>query len=450
MRWAAGLLIVATSVGWGAPARAADSPPARPEAGGTMIGWHEKGDDLDALRAHEAQLGTRFAVVRVYQSWKVPGAKIGTLVDEGRLVLVSHKPPAGGWAAVASGAENATIAALADKYRSYGRQVVFIFHHEPHDDAADLKGGTSGTVADYQAAWRRIHQVFVERGAHRSVGGNVHFGYSATGSWALAAGGDPLYPGGDIVDVLAHDRYNWAACEGDDWEEFSENWAPLVALAARQGKPLIAGEFGSAPAGGARNDWFRRGAEWMRTDPAARQWLWGFAYYHSLHETCPWDFLNSVTDDGASGWRDAFSHPYFSGTPFALPAGSVAPVAPLPAKPAAPVVSTVPTTVPKATVPKVTVPATTVPTGAVPEPTPSTTSPVAPPDSSTSSTTPSPLVADASAAPAELPVTVVAAALPARSLPGEGSGGPLWLNPAPWLLLLAGAAAVRLVVTIRA
>ena len=26
-------------------------------------------------------------------------------------------------------------------------------------------------VADYLAAWRRIHQVFVDRGAHRSAGG---------------------------------------------------------------------------------------------------------------------------------------------------------------------------------------------------------------------------------------------------------------------------------------
>ncbi len=410
-----------------------------------MIGWHEKGDDLDALRAHEAQLGTRFAVVRVYQSWKVPGSKIGTLVDEGRLVLVSHKPPIGGWAAVASGAEDATIAALADKYRSYGRQVIFTFHHEPHDDAVDLKGGTSGTVADYLAAWRRIHQVFVDRGAHRSAGGNVHFGYSATGSWALAAGGDPLYPGGDIVDVLAHDRYNWAACEGDDWEEFSENWGPLVALAARQGKPLIAGEFGSAPAGGARNDWFRRGAEWMRTDPAARQWLWGFAYYHSLHETCPWDFLNSVTDDGASGWRDAFSHPYFSGTPFALPAGPVAPVAPLPSQPAP--AAPVPSTVPPATVPKATVPTT------GPEPTAPATLPVASTVTSSppATTTTAPLLADTPVALNDLPVTVVAAALPARTNPDADPGGtPWWLNPAPWLLVLAGAAAVRLVVTIRA
>jgi hypothetical protein len=329
VRGAVALLALAAgvlgSVAGGEPAGASRAPsPVRPAGGAAMVGWHEKGDDLDALRAHEAQLGTRFAVVRVYQQWKPPSGKIDTLVAEDRLVLASHKPPTAGWAAVASGAEDATITLLADRYRAYGREVMFSFHHEPHDDAADVKGGTAGTAADYLAAWRRIHRIFVARGAHHSAGGNVYFAYSATGSWALAAApggpagsGDPLYPGHDVVDVLAHDRYNWASCRGDGWEEFEENWAPLVALAAGLGKPLIAGEVGAAPAGGLRNDWFRRGAEWMRTDPLARRWMWGFAYYHSLHDTCPWDFLNQG-DDGAPGWREAFSDPYFTGTPFSL------------------------------------------------------------------------------------------------------------------------------------
>lgn len=346
--------VAAVPAGRAAASRAPVPAPLRPPAGAAMVGWHEKGDDLDALRAHEAQLGTRFAVVRVYQQWKPPSAKIDALVGDARLVLASHKPPAGGWAAVASGAEDAAIALLADRYRAYGTEIIFSFHHEPHDDAADLKGGTAGTAADYQAAWRRIHEIFVSRGAHRSAGGNVWFAYIATGSWALAqapggppGSGDPLYPGDGIVDVLAHDRYNWASCRGDDWEEFEENWAPLVALAARLGKPLIAGELGSPPAGGLRNDWFRRGAEWMRSDPLARRWMWGFAYYHSMHETCPWDFLNQG-DDGALGWQDAFSDPYFTGIPFSL--GSSGAVGDAPPAPAAPIATPPPATRPAPTV----------------------------------------------------------------------------------------------------
>ncbi|MGH9001408.1 MAG: hypothetical protein ACRDY7_18695 [Acidimicrobiia bacterium] len=303
-----------------------DSPAdgTRPPSGAVMVGWHEKGDDIERLRAHEAELGTPFALVRVFEQWEAPGPNVDTLVAGNRLVFVSHKPPSAGWGVVASGAEDAVIAALADKYGAYEQEVLFTFHHEPHDDATDLKGGAAGTSAEYVAAFRRIHRIFVERGAHTSAGGNVSFAYVATGSWALEesgdgppGSGDPLYPGDDVVDVFAPDRYNWASCRDDEWRSFEEDWRPLVELAARRGKPLIAAEMGAPPAGGRRNQWFVEAAEWMRTDPLAREWLWGFAYYHSLHDTCPWDFLNQ--DDGAAGWREAFGDdPYFTGVPFSL------------------------------------------------------------------------------------------------------------------------------------
>ena len=344
--------IAAVAALWcaGAPpvARAATPPtavPARPPTGAVMVGWHEDGDDGDALRAHESELGTRFALVRMYQQWQVPSRRVTDMVSDGRLVLVSHKPPAGGWPAVASGAEDAMIARLADAYRALGREVLFTFHHEPHDDASDVKGGTAGTAADYLAAWRRIRTIFDQRGASHAVGGNVFFAYAPVGWWALktapggpAGSGDPLYPGDDLIDVLAPDSYNWGSCRGNAWQEFSSEWAPLVALAAAHHKPLIAAEFGSAP--GARDDWFRHAATWMRTDPLARQWLWGFAYFHSLHDTCPWDFLNQA--DGRAGWQDAFRDAYFTGAPFSLAAG-VAPTGggqppPTPAPPAAPIV----------------------------------------------------------------------------------------------------------------
>jgi hypothetical protein len=307
-----------------------------------MVGWHEDGDDIDGLRVHEAELGTRFALVRMYQQWQLPARKVATMINDGRLVLVSHKPPAGGWAAVASGAEDPTIEALAEAYRSFGREVLFSFHHEPHDDASDVKGGSSGTAADYRAAWRRIRGIFDRVGASHSAGGNVFFAYSATGSWALkaaaggpAGSGDPLYPGDDLIDVFAHDRYNWASCRGDAWEEFASEWEPLVGLAAAHQKPLIAAEFGSPPADGARNDWFRRAAAWLRTDPLARRWMWGVAYFHSLHDTCPWDFL-SHADDGRLGWQDAFRNPYFTGTPFSLASRSSSPTDSVPGRPTPP------------------------------------------------------------------------------------------------------------------
>lgn len=328
---AVGIVGFVAATGGAQPAKAAAATPVRPADGAVMVGWHEDGDDVDDLRLHEAELGTRFALVRMYQQWQLPSRRVATMINDNRLVLVSHKPPATGWAAVASGAEDPMIQALAEAYRAFGREVLFTFHHEPHDDASDVKGGAYGTVAEYRAAWRRIRSIFDRVGASHSAGGKVFFAYSATGSWALkaAAGGppgsgDPLYPGDDLVDVFAHDRYNWASCRGDAWEDFPSEWAPLVALAAAHHKPLIAAEFGSPPADGARNEWFRQTASWLRNDPVARRWMWGFAYYHTLHDTCPWDFL-SHGDDGRLGWQDAFRDPYFTGVPFSLASANGSP-----------------------------------------------------------------------------------------------------------------------------
>lgn len=296
-------------------------PPAQP----VMLGWHERFNDVDGLRANEKRLGTRFAIVRYYTPWRLPSRQMEDFLAEGRLLVSSHKAPEAGWARVASGAEDQMISALADRYRSYGREIVFVFHHEPHDEASDVKGGTFGTSGDFKAAWRRIHQIFVSRGAHVSAGGNVLFGYSAIDFYALKTtpggppgSGDVMYPGDDVIDVLAHDAYNWAECKGREWQSFADNWKPLLAIAAAHDKPLIAAEFGSAP--GTRNQWFADAARFMRTDPVARERLMGVVYFHAHMDGCHWDFMNQP-GDGRPGWVQAFGRDSgFTGTPFSLAA----------------------------------------------------------------------------------------------------------------------------------
>jgi len=134
-----------------------------------------------------------------------------------------------------------------------------------------------------------------------------------------AGSADAMYPGDDVVDLFAHDKYNWASCQRTKWEEFGDMWGPVLDLAAAHHKYLIPAEWGSPPAGGRRNEWFQNAAHFMKTDRRARQWLLGFAYFHDFHDNCHWDFMNQGTD-GRDGWKATFStDPYFVGTPFALP-----------------------------------------------------------------------------------------------------------------------------------
>jgi hypothetical protein len=291
-----------------------------------MLGWHEDGDDLALLAAHEAELGKNFAAVRLFQRrWREPGPDVDTMVGQDRLVLWSVKPPtdAGGverWSLVTDGSQENSIVAMTEKLKGYGREIVFVFHHEPHDSASDVTGGSAGTAAEFVAAFRYLTTRL------RDSAPNVRIGYCATARRALAAdgagtlgAGDTLYPGDEYVDLLAHDRYNYFTCRGDPWEEFSTEWADTVRLAADHGKKLLIGEFGCAPSGegGSRDDWFRAAAAYIKSDAQAATHLIGGCYYHSVHAGCRWDFLNQA--DGKQGWIDAFvADDYFTSTPFPI------------------------------------------------------------------------------------------------------------------------------------
>jgi hypothetical protein len=134
-----------------------------------------------------------------------------------------------------------------------------------------------------------------------------------------AGSDDQMYPGDKYVDLFAHDKYDWGSCRNERPVDFSDMWAPILDLAAARGKYVIPAEWGAAPSGGRRNEWFRRAAHFMKTDSRARQWMIGFAYYHSFHDDCHWDFLNQRAD-GKNGWISAFAaDPYFVGHPFAIP-----------------------------------------------------------------------------------------------------------------------------------
>lgn len=139
---------------------AADASPLA--TGRFMLGWHEDGDDLGLLQNHEAELGKRFAAVRLFQRrWRPPGPGVDAMVGQGRLVLWSVKPPADTsgverWTLVTDGSQESTVDAMAEKLKGYGREIVFIFHHEPHDSASDVAAGTAGTSEEFVAAFRHL------------------------------------------------------------------------------------------------------------------------------------------------------------------------------------------------------------------------------------------------------------------------------------------------------
>lgn len=287
-------------------------------ATGCMLGWYDANgySGTNGLKDMEAVLGTKFAVTRVYnQWWPDHSSTITTATNDGRLVLSSHKPPktGSGWVSVANGAHDSEITAMVAFYKGLApHEVVFIFHHEPHDDASDLKGGTYGKAADFIRAYRRVGQAFRDAAAT-----NVKLGYCAVANtWANKGSpvgtADPCYPGDDLVDVLCHDDYNWfRGLDVSKWDSMAEVMQDSVTIAKRLNKPIIFGEIGSQHGanGKERNTWFRDGAAWLKTGDAAK-YVMGFCYYHVDNHNGSgnyWRFAQGAYTDGKQGYIDALA-----------------------------------------------------------------------------------------------------------------------------------------------
>jgi hypothetical protein len=107
--------------------------------------------DLSASIAAVGAVGLR----RTYYTWADKGEDKAIRSDHaaGRLPWISFKPPGStsGWAAIASGAYDADIKAMAQRYAGYAKPLIATFHHEPTNDGGD--------PAQYAAAWVRIYDV---------------------------------------------------------------------------------------------------------------------------------------------------------------------------------------------------------------------------------------------------------------------------------------------------
>jgi hypothetical protein len=325
-----------------------------PDPPGCMLGWHEDSDDIfgdpgPALAQREERLRKKFACYRLFRQWNGTGGewkKLDELVRQGKLVLISHKGPKfdgdfdpvhglRSWQYIAEGkADTYVIDSLIPKYRDLPREVVFIFHHEPHA-AATEEGGAHGDGKDFVGAWIRLHQLFVEHRAHHSVGGPVAFGYCATMRQAENIEQDFCYPGDPYVDLFCHDRYNYGTNGGrNTWELFGEGDGALFGPFIRnvcepRQKRLLIGEIASGEiTGQSRNEWFRNMANFIKSDPYARKWVIGFNYFHSIHTdpkgiTNDWRILGDdnepVGSEGAEGWIQSFSDdPFFLEAPISL------------------------------------------------------------------------------------------------------------------------------------
>ena len=204
------LSLAVASAGLAAPAGAGPNDPtvlfgARPEPG-TQQG----------TTSLEGKIGRRLATVRVYYNWDspFPDTDVNWFNANGYTMLLSVKSERRNhtfvqWRDIASAQPGSTIyndiVRWAGRVKALGNHVYFTFNHEPETSL-----NSSGTGADFIAAWRKVVTVFRERGVTNAKFNWIMTDYSF---WVQDRREASLwYPGEAYLDYSGADAYNWYNC----------------------------------------------------------------------------------------------------------------------------------------------------------------------------------------------------------------------------------------------
>ncbi len=159
-----------------------------------------------AQLAHlEGEMGRKFDTYYEFHiiGDTMPNAGERQAVAEGRMLHVNLETTKYSWAQVANGVADAKIRVQAQGIASLHKQVFINFDHEP--DAA--KKAVRGTPAQFVAAFRHVHDLFLAAGATNTVWMWVTTGWKSNFNRLLA-----LYPGNDVVDWISWEAYTEVGC----------------------------------------------------------------------------------------------------------------------------------------------------------------------------------------------------------------------------------------------
>ena len=179
--------------------------------------------------------------------------------------------------AIAAGIYDGYIRDWAQGLASSGQRVLLRFDHEMNGNWYGWDPGVNAnTAADYVAAWRHVHALFVAAGAS-----NVTFVWAPNVAYPGSAPLADLYPGDGYVDEVGIDGYNWGPLDGHSWEEPDRLFGPtLQVLTGLSSRPLLITEVGCTPVGGDKAAWMTAFFAWLATSPAH-----GFIWFDANKET---------------------------------------------------------------------------------------------------------------------------------------------------------------------
>jgi endoglucanase len=314
----------AATTGTTKTAGTAATAPSLPRVGvptkGAMLGayvdldgkWTTNTAAQNEVTTIESAMGRKFAIDHHFYSWTntFPTALERWDVTSGRTPMVTWEAFGTTLDQIANGSQDSVIAAHADAMKAFASPIFLRFGHEMNGNWYPWDGthnNTSATTTDgpakYRAAYQRVHDIFVARGAT-----NV--------SWVWCVNAEDLpkttwnhwtnyYPGDAYVDWVSVDAYNLGT--SSTWS----TWSQLAAMidpvyrdyAAR--KPLMIAEAGSVEDGGDKGAWFRTAATTLAASyPAVKAVV--------VFDAPVWNLQSST--NSWSGFKTLAASPNFAAT----------------------------------------------------------------------------------------------------------------------------------------
>jgi len=185
--------------------------------------------------------------------------------------------------AIASGSYDSSIRAWAQAAKAWGHPFFLLLDEEMNGTWYPYSPGNNGnSAADFVAAWRHMHDIFVSVGAT-----NVTWVWCPNLEYNGSVPFSQLYPGDSYVDWTCLDGYNKGSSSVGFASLFGQSYNDLVKLAPS--KPIMIGETSSFEYGGAKAGWI--------TDALATQLPQSFPQVKAL----VW-FNWRIAENG--GWSD--------------------------------------------------------------------------------------------------------------------------------------------------
>jgi endoglucanase len=258
----------------------------------------------------ESTIGRKLNIDQHYYGWTqtFPGELETWDVSEDRIPLVTWHGT--NLDEIISGADDALIHTRAQAVRDFGAPIFLRWGWEMNGDwyewsgiANNTPGATDGP-AKYVAAWRHIHDIFVEENVTNAVWvWSINHESVPRASWNAP---EAYYPGDEYVDWVGIDGYNWGTTRGwSKWRDFSALFDDTYSL-FHQHKPIMIAEASSVETGGNKAAWI---AQVMAQLPVSYPDIRALVWFDVDKEA---DWRPDSSDPSLSAYKVMGDTPYFN------------------------------------------------------------------------------------------------------------------------------------------